>query len=161
MCRRSGDLPCSQSPAQAVFAFDFSYPVLKMSYILSTTPHGMLNLESKVLEKMCGAIGLVCFCPASSINPYTHSRCLRPRRVFSSDLASRLILTSRTSHSRTHSQTIGQGSAFGVDRLVDGSCQSSSEGLDGVERCTTSECLIDIKCQPPRGHGFYTGRTNL
>lgn len=57
-----------------------------ISYALFITLCETLYLESKVLEEMCGAIGLVCFCSASSINPDTDRRRLRPRRVFGSDL---------------------------------------------------------------------------
>lgn len=59
-----------------------------MSYPLFVMLCERLYLEGKVLEEMCGAIGLVCFCSASSINPDADRRRLRPRRVFGSDLPS-------------------------------------------------------------------------
>ena len=61
--------------------------------------------EGKMLEEVCGAIGLVCLCSTPSINPYTNGRGLRPRRVFGSNLARlsasnsmRIIEYSRSDH---------------------------------------------------------------
>lgn len=53
---------------------------------LSAMLCGTFYLEGKMLEEMCGAIGPVCLCSASGINPHTNRRGLRPRRVFGSDL---------------------------------------------------------------------------
>lgn len=43
-------------------------------------------LEGKVLQEMCGSIGPVRLCAASSIDPYTDGRRLGPRGVLGSDL---------------------------------------------------------------------------
>lgn len=39
-----------------------------------------------MFEEVCCAIGLVCFCSAARINPYTNSRCLRPRGMLCRNL---------------------------------------------------------------------------
>jgi hypothetical protein len=43
-------------------------------------------LESKMLQEVCGSIGLVRFRPTSSIDPNTDGRSLSPRRVLSGNL---------------------------------------------------------------------------
>ena len=40
--------------------------------------HASPDLECKVLEEMCGAIGSIRFCSTSGINPYPDRRRLRP-----------------------------------------------------------------------------------
>ena len=78
MCRHSGDHPYSRSQAQAGFASGSWYPLLPVSYIAYGELFCGSYFEGKMLEEMCGAIGLVCFGSASSINPHPNRRCLRP-----------------------------------------------------------------------------------
>ena len=49
-------------------------------------------LEGKVLQEMCGAIGLVRLRATSGIDPHTNCRGLRPRRVLGSDLQTGQLL---------------------------------------------------------------------
>lgn len=43
-------------------------------------------LKSQMLQEVCCAISLVCFCSAARIDPYTNRRCLRPRGMLCRDL---------------------------------------------------------------------------
>lgn len=44
-------------------------------------------LEGKMLEEVCGAVGLLCLCSGAGIDPHADGRGLRIRGVLGSDLA--------------------------------------------------------------------------
>jgi hypothetical protein len=57
-----------------------------VSMNFSNEIHEPVYLESKMLQEVCGTIGLVRFCPTPSIDPNTYSRRLSPRRMLCCDL---------------------------------------------------------------------------
>lgn len=54
------------------------------------SPNLASYLESKVLKKVCGSVGLVCLSTAAGIDPHTDGRRLCPWRVLGRDLRGRV-----------------------------------------------------------------------
>ena len=71
MCMRLGVPPYSRSPTPVAVGSDSVYPATDVSSNLHLNLEELLYLESEVLKEVSGAIGLVCFCSASSVDPYT------------------------------------------------------------------------------------------
>jgi hypothetical protein len=78
------------------------------------------NLESKMLQKVCGAVGLVSLCAAAGVYPNTNGRCLGPGRVLGSDLLSLLAFAGPIESCATDCEAIAQGGALRLAAVADG-----------------------------------------
>lgn len=87
MCKRSSGRPCSRFPAPIAVGSGWWCPILPSARASTSQMPIKPYLESKMLQKVSGAAGLVCFCPRSSVNPHAHGRRLRPWRVLGGDLS--------------------------------------------------------------------------
>lgn len=95
-------------------------------------------LEGQVLEEVCGAICLCCFCSRTSINPHANGGGLGVGRVLGG-----------------HGQAILESSGLGLDGGGDGSRKGAPQW--GRRERPPGEALVEVESESPRGHRGRVG----
>jgi hypothetical protein len=124
-------------------------PLLRALYHLLALGIGMgvkgKHLEGKMLEEVCGAIGLIRLCTTSGIYPNTDGRRLGPGRVLSGDLELALATVIAIDTHPTYGEAIAQRGALGCAAVTDGSSKVSCERAEGVDRLAGTQALVQIE----------------
>jgi hypothetical protein len=121
-----------------------------------------MYLESKMLEEVSSAIGLVSLCPATGVDPDTNGRSLSPGRVLGGDLPTQLAKFHLSLSHRvgpTYGEAIGEGRRLRLRAVAERSGQTPGQRvLKGAQRSTIAHATLQVQRQPLGCHREETKR---
>ena len=120
---------------------------------------GIIYLECKVLQEVCGAVGLVRLGARAGIYPHTNSRSLGVWRVLGGNLSKSCQSTCGIAGggwSDIYGEAIAQSGALGLCSMANRGGQTTEKGrlarLDRVDGSAAAQTLLQVECKPAGSH---------